>query len=119
MVLIGVLIFKEPISRQFIISFALTYVGVIGLDTMLKLIHSLAGELREVKQQLAEQTAAKQLQEQKPTTAAAASAGPQPNSVTDARRQGGVVDLLSFSRIPRVMTPLSWPTCSVPKNVSP
>jgi drug/metabolite transporter (DMT)-like permease len=31
MVLIGVLIFKEPISRQFIISFALTYVGVIGL----------------------------------------------------------------------------------------
>jgi drug/metabolite transporter (DMT)-like permease len=31
MVLIGVLVFKEPISRQFIISFALTYVGVIGL----------------------------------------------------------------------------------------
>ena len=31
MVLIGVFIFKEPISKKFLLSFALTYIGVIGL----------------------------------------------------------------------------------------
>ncbi|MDB4043758.1 DMT family transporter [Gammaproteobacteria bacterium] len=31
MVLIGVFVFKEPISKKFLLSFALTYVGVIGL----------------------------------------------------------------------------------------